>query len=353
MSGAASGTVLVAVIALVAVTAFGGSAPPRPHHHHHKTEQPAKTVASTPPKKHFNLCPLTGTPPPHGKIPQRPAIGVKIGNDPASRPQSGLPHADIVYEEMAEGGITRYLAIFQCHQAPALGPTRSVRWDDWHVLKAYGHPILAFSGGINMWNTIVSRQHWLYDANGSYFPGARAYYRTSNRVAPWNYYTSTKRLWALDKVHTPPPEQFPYRATLQPGFKKASRVTIVNFAAGQSVVWEWNPKGGVWERYYGSSPDRDASGVQLHARNVVIQMVKTHPGPYAESGNVPDTDSITHGHGPAYIFRNGHFTKGWWRTPRLRDPMGLYYEHGKRIALSPGNTWVEMVPYGYKVNVKR
>lgn len=351
-SAGTGGVVVVAVIVLLATNAFGH--PKQTAARGHGGGPPATVKGTVPVKKtDSDLCPLTGLPAPGGKVPARPAIGIKIGNDPASRPQSGLPHADIVYEEMAEGGITRYLAIFQCHQAPVLGPSRSVRWDDWHVLRSYGHPILAFSGGINQWDTVVSRLHWLYDANGSFYPAANAYYRTSNRVAPWNLYTSTARLWALDKSEkSPPPAQFTYDSSLPSGFEKAKQVTIVDFSGGESVVWKWNAKAGVFERYYGSEPDRDASGVQLHAKNVVIQMVVTHQGPYAESGNTPDTDSITRGKGVAYVFRNGHFEKGVWDTPTYRQPLGLYLK-GKKVPLDPGNTWVEMVPVTYSVQVQR
>ena len=347
--------------ALVLLAAMGGAAAvlsngpsqaaAKPLRHSHKAQpaQPAKNVVKSP----SHLCPLTGTPAPGGKVPARPALGIKIGNDPASRPQTGLEHADIVYEEMAEGGITRYLAVFQCHQAPVLGPVRSVRWTDWHVLASYGHPILAFSGGISYWDNLVARLGWLYDANGSFPPGEYAYYRTSNRVAPWNLYTSTARIWALDRAKTPPPPQFRYSDSLQAGFTKASAVTVVGFAEGVNVVWRWSTAVGAWQRYYANTPDTDSTGVQLQAKNVVIEMVQTHSGPYAESGSTFGTDSITKGSGVAYVFRDGHFEKGSWRRPNYHDPMGLYFANGKRVDLTPGNTWVEMVPTTYAVQVSR
>jgi len=83
---------------------------------HSSTSTTLKTTTTTRPRAVVSskVCPLTDLPAPGGKAPQRPALAVKIGNDFSSRPQSGLDQADIVYEEMAEGGITRYMAVFQC-----------------------------------------------------------------------------------------------------------------------------------------------------------------------------------------------------------------------------------------------
>jgi hypothetical protein len=302
------------------------------------------------------VCPLTGTVAPNHKVPQRPALGVKIGNDPASRPQSGLLDADIVFDEMAEGGITRYLAIFQCHEAPVLGPIRSVRWDDWHVLASYGHPILAFSGGIDQWDAAVAAQKWLFDANGSIMPTAAAYYRTSNRVPPWNYYTSTRALWALDHSHTPPPRQFTYSITPPKGATKAASVTIDNFDTDASgitnLTWTWSPKLKVWLRSYGGVPDVDASGRQLRATNVVVWIARAIRGPYAESGTTPDVESITEGSGTAYVFRNGLVERGTWSRPSYGDVPEFRFGDGKTMTLNPGNTWVELVPSaGYPVRI--
>ncbi len=354
IASATAGAVIV-LGAAGGITAALSGGHPAARAHEAPTTITSTTTSPTRPKARLarHLCPLTGMPAPGGRVPQRPALGVKIGNDPASRPQTGLEHADIVYEEMAEGGITRYLAVFQCHEAPVLGPVRSVRWTDWQVLASYRHPILAFSGGINYWYKVVASLHWLFDANGSFPPGTYAYYRTSNRVPPWNLYTSTARLWALDKVKTPPPPQFLYEKRLQAGFTRVASVALPGFAGGSTVVWRWDQKTGAFERYYGSQPDLDSSGVQLQAKNVIVEMVRTRPGPYAESGTVHGTDSITVGSGVAYVFRQGHFVKCRWRRRLRRYPFALYLPKGRRVYLTPGNTWVEMVPTSYSVQISR
>jgi hypothetical protein len=314
------------------------------------------TTVTTRAKVHVvsHVCPLTGTEAPHGKVPRRPALGVKIGNDPASRPQSGLPDADIVYEEMAEGGITRYLAIFQCHVPAAIGPVRSVRWDDWHVLASYGHPILAFSGGIDQWDAEVAGLRWLFDANGSEGSTVAAYYRTTNREAPWNYYTSGAGLWGMDKNHVPPPPQFLYAKAPPATAKLASGATITSFASGSTVQWNWSSRRHAWLRYVGGEPDTDVSGAQLQATNVVIELVATEPGPYAESGTVPDVESLTEGSGKAWVLMGGRVESGTWKCPVYGDVTRFHLADGKIIRLTPGNTWVELVPNQYyPVSIQR
>ncbi len=346
---AGTAVVVVAVVVLIATLVFASSSP-RHHNHSKGGSSTTSSSSSTPthPKTASDLCPLTGERAPGGKVPQRPAIGIKIGNDPLARPQSGLPNADIVYEEMAEGGITRYLAIFQCHGAALLGPVRSVRWDDWHVLATYRHPILAYSGGIGLWEDVAAGQKWLYNADGSFYPAANAYYRTSNRYAPENLYTSTKALWALDpSMHLPPPPQFHYRWAAPKTATAAASVTIVGFSESENVTWTWDAAKTYWLRWQGGLADTDASGQQLHAVNVLVEMVHSQPEPCCESGSTPGVESMTEGTGVAYVFRNGMVEKGTWSAAAYKDIAQLRTANGSIMALHPGNTWVELVPSPY------
>jgi len=147
--------VLAVVAAIATIVATSQNKTPSAsskHHHHHAT------VVST-------KCPLTDLPAPNGKAPQREPLAVKIGNEPAARPQSGLNEADIVYDTPAEGGVQRYIAIFQC-EAPALvGPVRSVRWVDWHVLQDFSHVELAYAGGIQPNQDTVASLKFIDNAN--------------------------------------------------------------------------------------------------------------------------------------------------------------------------------------------
>ena len=353
-SGLAVAVVLLAVVGVALSTSHSDATVAT-------TTTTAPTTTTTHPKHHVVhvvVCPLTGVRPAGGKVPPRPALAVKIGNDPASRPQSGLDQADIVYEEMAEGGITRYMAVFQCTDAPLIGPIRSVRWTDWHILQQFGHPILAFSGGIDPWTNLVATLPWLFDANGSIYPTANAYYRYNSSTppadqgAPYNYYSSTQALYALDKGNTtPPPQIFQYTARPPKGSTPASAAAIP-FSGTSDVNWQWSPTKGVWLRSYGTSPDLDPNGQQFQAKNVVLQIVTTQPGPYDESGpDSPDVESNTTGTGTVYVLRNGVVEKGTWSRATLSDVTTMKFANGNRITLTPGNTWFEVVPSGTAITI--
>ena len=143
--------VLVIALGGLLLAACGSPAPSSPKPSPATTAQPTTTVKPAA----VALCPLTGTPAPGNVVPQRPAIAMKVDNyslGPApaeARPQSGLDYADIIFEEQVEGSITRYAAVFQCRNAPALvGPIRSARWTDVQMLSQLGHPLFVHVGGI-------------------------------------------------------------------------------------------------------------------------------------------------------------------------------------------------------------
>ena len=108
-----------------------------------KARHKAALVAQGPPR-----CPLTGTLAPNEKVAQRAAVAVKVENLPQARPQWGLDKADIVFEEPVEGGITRFIAVFQCQSAARIEPVRSGRLVDPQILEPLGRILFGYSGAI-------------------------------------------------------------------------------------------------------------------------------------------------------------------------------------------------------------
>jgi hypothetical protein len=351
VAGAALVVVAVAVV-LAAVLSGGNTKGASSSSTTSTTKSNSQTTSTTRPLPVVpsRICPLTGRVLTGDKAPQRAALAVKIGNDPSSRPQSGLDQADIVYEEMAEGGITRYMAVYQCQSAPLIGPVRSVRWDDWNILQQYGHAILAYSGGITPWTVEVASFPWIYNANGSIDPTANAFYRYNSSVlpaslgAPYNYYTSTSALWGLfPAARSLPPVMFQFSTKVPAGATQVASASVP-FSSASPVVWQWNQASRQWLRFYNTQPDVDPAGRQLRATNVVIEMVQTQPGPYNESGpNSRDVESITTGTGTVYVLRHGVMLKGTWSRPTGLN-ITRFSSNGKPITLEPGTTWVELVP---------
>lgn len=343
-----TGRVVAAAAVLAVAAACGGSPPRQAAPKQTPTPSPsAKTraAAAAPP-----VCPLTGTAPPAGHpVPNRPAVAVKIGNDPAALPQSGLDKADIVFEEPIEGAITRLVAVFQCYGAVQVGPIRSTRWVDSQVLPRFDHPGFAFAGGINPdIATIQQAPLVALDA----LNGGPAFFRTSGRYPPENLYTSTAALWQLMPQSSPkPPPLFTYSRVPPAGVAAGS--VALGWSSYYTVTWIWDPTHGRWARVEYGSPDVTADGVRITAVNVVVMKVRTYAGPYAEdSSGEHGIRSVLVGSGPALVLRGGKATPATWVDRSLTDPLQLISPSTRQpLSLAPGNTWVELVPLGGSVTV--
>ena len=133
---------LSAVVVVLVVAAIGGLA----YFHFKKGTSTPTTTTTTTTLPRYPTAPLTGMPDPTGLSVKRPALTVKIENTPQALPQWGIDQADVVYEEIVNGGITRLAAIFNSHAPAKVGPVRSVRPTDTQVVWPLGG-IFAYSGG--------------------------------------------------------------------------------------------------------------------------------------------------------------------------------------------------------------
>jgi Protein of unknown function (DUF3048) C-terminal domain/Protein of unknown function (DUF3048) N-terminal domain len=294
------------------------------------------------------VCPLTDTPAPGGVVPDRPALLVKVGNEPeGARPQSGLNEADIIYDTPAEGFVMRYVAVYQCNNASSIGPTRSVRWVDYHMIaRPFFTPILAYAQGINPnLDGVAKDKAWLSGIDLLDVPASVAW-RISTREAPDNLYTSTKSLYAVyPKLKTPPPSVFTYSAKPVSAATPAASLAI-NFSEGTDVVWKWDAQKSLWMHTYSGVPDVDVlTKQQVSTTNIVVQIAKYTRGRYSESlGGGGDVQSQLLGSGPGYILRNGTAVKVTWHRTDEIQPTSFTDAAGQKVSLAPGRTWVEIVP---------
>ena len=343
---AISAVSLLAVAGLAAgLTVATSSNPPRPPAHH------ATTTTTTTPKVAAAvgpICPLTDAPAPGvTTVPDRPALLVKVGNEPdGARPQSGLNEADIVFDTPAEGFIMRYVAVYQCENAPSIGPTRSVRWVDWNmVAPMFTHPILAFAGGIDPTVNGLAAEPYLTGAN--LLEGAQAAgTRISSRVAPDNLYTSTSALYSLfPQLKDKPSPIFDFGAKVPTDWTPAAQLAI-DFSYGTDVVWKWDPTAHQWLHTYSGAPDIDAStGKQVTTTNIVVEIIHYTIGPYSEHGCCSgDVESNLLGSGRGYVLRGGRVFSVTWHHPSLGAKTTFTDANGAEVTLAPGRTWVEVTP---------
>ena len=290
-------------------------------------------------------CPLTGTPVPGGAaVPQRPALAVKIDNYPAARPQSGMDKADVVFEEPVEGGITRYDAVFQCQDAPLVGPVRSARNIDIGILGQLGTPLLVHVGGIDPVLANIDASPLVNVDLGNY---GSIQTHPAGRVAPYATYSTTAQMWAIHPTMTTPPQPlFTYSAKTPKGTAVSS--VNIDFSATSNVTWKYNPSISAFTRFYNSTtPDMLSDGVQNTAANVIVQYVQISYGPWVENsegGLEVQADLYPNASGVADVFRGGTEITGTWQRSALGSPTRFLDAAGAPIPLQPGQTWVELVP---------
>jgi hypothetical protein len=278
---------------------------------------------------------------------------VKVENLPVSRPPYGLGSADVVYEEPVEGGITRFIVIYQCHDAARIEPIRSGRLIDPDLVSQYGaHPLFAYSGAIGPVITKVDSSS-LVDVGADRAP-LSTYWRDGNRYSPHNLASSTAALYgegaAQHAPSTPPAPVFRYGRLPGTAAPAASVHIPYEFS---DVTWTWVPHPGAWLRSYSDTgPATLGDGGQIATTNIVVMKVVIYPSPYVEDATgTHENVLVLTGSGPAQVFRGGAVINGTWNRPSLSQPTQFLDDKGHPIPLAPGQTWIELVPTTIGVTV--
>lgn len=275
----------------------------------------------------------------------RPVTGVMIENSTDARPQAGLSQANVVFEAIAEGGITRFLALYQDTAPDNIGPVRSVR--PYYELWALGFDAgLAHVGGspealadIKAWN--------VRDLDQFYNSGA--YHRITSRVAPHNVYTS---IAALNQVET----SKGYTSSKFTGFQrkaeapsKAPNAKSINLTLSgplYNVHYDYAAASNSYARSEAGAPHIDANTNAQISPKVVIALVM----PYSLEADGYHSDYSTIGNGPAYIFQDGNVTTGHWAKTSGYSQFTFTDDAGKPIKLNPGQTWLTAISGTDRIN---
>jgi hypothetical protein len=287
------------------------------------------------------VCPLTGAEIPKGIDVSRPAVAIKVENSPQARPQSGLEDADIVYEEIVEGGITRFMAIYHCKDSKKVGPVRSARFDDPKIAKPYTR-ILAFSGGNSIVERELVRQHLIPLQEND---GGGSLYRVPPGVLELhNLYGDTSKIRGLrvsKKARGPKSDLFEFGP--QPDQAKKARRITVRFKEGNSIEYRW--KKGKWARFEAGSPFRTKTGGRIAVPNVLIQQVVVNNSrKITDSAGNPSPDIRLEGKGRALLFRDGTVQKGIWKIDKKENSPTYTRANGDPFVFATGPIWIELVP---------
>ena len=280
-----------------------------------------------------------------GPAPTRPALIVKIDNAPKGRPQTGLNQADVVFEELVEGGITRFAAVFHSQDSDPVGPVRSARSTDIGVASPLHRPLFAYSGANRVFEDQV-RQAPLVDVGVKAAPDR--YYREPSRRAPYNLFSRTPALFSLAPADAAaPPALFGYRAPGEPplgaGMFPVQRASA-RFAA--TVDWEWDLAIGGWWRSQDGRRHADAAGRVVAPANVVFQFVEYRDTGLRDSSGAVVPEAQVIGEGDAWVLTGGHLIPARWSKPSPETVTRYLDAAGADVRLTPGRTWVELAPPG-------
>jgi len=352
-----------------------------------KTVTSTGEVESTEPKT--EVCPINGqmmTVAQKDKWVTRRPLGVMIENHTEARPQSGLSSADVVYEAVAEGGITRFLAIFYCQDAPFIGPVRSARIHFMKMLREYGeYPLYAHVGGANCDETsgsgcangakadalgLITKLGWssYNDMNQFAVPFPyywRDYERLPNVATEHTVYSSTAKLWDYAKTNRKLTnvdsdgvvwdktfESWKFADDAQPTDRgTTNKIQLgfwASFANDFSVIWNYDSAKNTYARVNGGKPHLDKNtGKQLEAKNVIVVFAKESPANDGYDGG--HILYALEGEGDALVFQNGKAITATWKKADSESRMKWYDEKDKEISIVRGKVFVEILPIGNKV----
>jgi hypothetical protein len=286
-------------------------------------------------------CPLTGLEADDEQLLARRVLAVKIENSPEARPQIGLADADVVYEQEAEGGITRFNVLYHCRDADRIGPIRSARPVDPAILQQYGDPLFVHAGSVDAVLEAID-EAGIEQINCNFEEETCP--RDESREAPHDVFTSTDALRDFGRPAGDGPEPFFSFSEDEPEGARRGRQVNLNFSPVANVFWKYRNNRELYLRFHDDDLHTQEDGSPVTAANVVVMLVERDDTRITDSAGNPVPNFDTVGRGDLLVFRNGRVIEGRWQRDSEEDPIQLLDRDGDDIALAPGQTWVELFP---------
>ncbi len=305
----------------------------------YSTQQTVDVATSAQPKKperYFSL--LTGKELGDAESKKLPVTAVMIENSPEARPQSGLKKAGVVYEAVAEGGITRFLALYQHNKPELIGPVRSLRLYYLEWASAYQASVAHVGGSYNALESVRSDSQRDLDQ----FFNPDTYWRSSDRYAPHNVYTSGAKLDELNQAKGYNESVFTSfkRADGKPSEEPNASTIYVNFSSALfNTGYAYHKESNTYLRSLGGEAHNDREEGQLAPDVLVVMKVETQ----SRGGTDGYQDLVTTGSGQAYVFQNGTVSEVTWRKDSANEPLQLLDGEGTPVTLNRGQTWIAAI----------
>ncbi|MBZ5732926.1 DUF3048 domain-containing protein [Nocardioides sp. TRM66260-LWL] len=261
----------------------------------------------------------------------RPVLAVKIDNTYASAPQIGLGKAELVVEELVEGGLTRLAAFYQSSLPAKVGPVRSMRASDIGIVSPVGADIVTSGAAQRTIRRIKGAGITFFEE------GAKGFSRDPSRRMPYNLFADLTKVVTLVKPHDPPAPYLPFGAASDlPSGPRATTIAA-RFGGGRTSQWTYE------DGAYRNTNSFAADGDRFAATNVLVLRVRVGDAGYRDpAGNpVPETRLI--GTGRAMLFSRGRVVRATWSKADLTSPLELS-AGGTTLTVPTGRTWIELVP---------
>jgi hypothetical protein len=352
---------LLVILAVVASACGPGAPAPAPS----PTATPSSTVAVNPatpsptvppsptPTPKPLIWPLTGLPASDAAAVARRPLNVRYPNDPAARPQVGLAKADIVFEMIVEGGITRHAAIFHSQTPREVGPVRSYRLSDIYLTEMLQGALVSSGSTVEeieqVSRAIADKKMVSVDAQR----GFGLYYRVRGRPGPNDLFADLhKAREVLAGMQGAEPVEVPALAFLPKdhdpmagGFATSTTASAVTIPFRQPPTFTWDAAANVYRRSQGGVQTVDPDGnVPVGAANVVVIWTDiTVTNIVQDLFGSLGLDYRMGGGGKASIFRDGRRVDGTWKRDAPRDMFTFFDQAGAQILLAPGQSWVHFV----------
>jgi len=333
-------------------------------------------------------CPLNGamyTQKEKAKWEKRRPLGIMIENHEEARPQSGLLDADVVFEAIAEGGITRFLSIYYCLDSETVGPVRSARTYFLDLISGFGnYPLYAHVGGANCDEETgsgcqngapadaigqIRLYGWeIYNDINQFSVGFPTFWRDYEKIpgaaTEHTVYATTDKLWKVaekrgltnvDEKDISWDEKFE-KWSFKDDAKDLPESFAVSFPFWANkdkyiVKWEYDKKTNSYKRFNGGVPHIDKnSDEQIAVKNVVVAFMKESK---ADDGYDMNAHLLygTKGVGQMTLYQDGKAIDGEWRKATRTKQIKFFDEKGSEIKFNRGPIWVEILPAGTKVSI--
>jgi hypothetical protein len=283
--------------------------------------------------------PLTGLPVDKGSSSEQdhPVLVLKMDNTEASSPQQGLSEADMVVEELVEGGITRLAAFFYSQIPGNVGPVRSMRASDIGIVSPVDAALVTSGGAAVTVNRIADAGIKIYNE------GSPGFYRESTRSAPYNLFTDMRKVEKAseDGKDARPDDYLPWGAEKDlPAGKPAGTITA-DFGGSHSTNWTFD------NGTYVNQNTFAADGDEFPADSVLVLRVDVGDAGYKDPAGNPVPETIFKGEGKAQLFHAGKVVEATWKKKDLGSALELSTPKGS-LEVPAGRVWIELVPVDAK-----